>query len=235
MEKVLLGIPTYKTVSSVAFAHQMAILTEGITSGLVKRLEIEVDLYVTLARNKICRKALEQWEEGNISHVLFLDDDVLMPSGGIVQLLSRKLPIVGGLYFSKDLQPLAYNLSSGNFVDSVPNEGLLKVEGTGGGCLLIECSVLQKMKEEFKDNWWFQNTIELNSKGEEKYLGEDVFFFRRLKKIGIPLYIDCNVQCEHAGTGVTSFASYNLIRNIPGAATATNISPDAHTQGDVGI
>ena len=54
-KKILLGIPTYKSICADAFAYQMAFLIETINTGIVKHLVMEANMYVTMARNMMCR------------------------------------------------------------------------------------------------------------------------------------------------------------------------------------
>lgn len=212
MKKLLLGIPTYKSVSADAFAYQMAMLLDGVNSGLVKHLLMESNLYVTMARNMMCNTAIELWKKGEITHLLMIDDDMLLPRGAVTKLVERNLPVVGGAYYRKDLVPISYTIDPFAFHDTIPGNGLFSTDGTGGGCLLIECSVLEQMAQKYGDNWWFQNTIvkSFESPHQEIYLGEDVFFFRRLKEMGVPVAIDCDVQCGHIGVSIADRAMFEI-------------------------
>ena len=212
IKKLLLGIPTYKSICSEGFAYQMSMLLDGINSGFLKRLEIEANMYVTMARNKMCRSAIDLWKAGEITHLLMVDDDVLIPPGGIAKLCSRDFPVVSGVYYDKSLRPVAYNFPF-EYVKTVPSSGITLADGTGGGCLLIDCTVLNRISEEFGDEWWFQNTIILSddgSKNLESYLGEDVFFFRRLNRLGIRVALDCDVQCGHIGTAIADRTMFEI-------------------------
>jgi hypothetical protein len=199
--KILLGIPTYKFLSSFAFAHMMGTLLDGVNAGLVRHLQIEADMYVTMARNLMCKTALDLFEKGEITHVLMIDDDMVIPSGSIAKLAAHNLDVVGATYYTRDLKPVAYNLHPFSFLTDTPSTGVIQVDGTGAGCLLVRCEILAAMKEKFGDEWWFQNTIARDD-GVDKYLGEDVFFFRRLKEMGISAFLDCGIQCGHIGLAV---------------------------------
>ena len=203
-KKILLGIPTYKYLTAFAFGHMMGTLLDGVNAGLVKRLQIEADMYVTMARNLMCSTALDLYAKGEITHLLMIDDDMQIPPGSIAKLAQNDLDVVGGAYYTRGLKPVAYQLApSYHFLDSLPADGLVQVDGTGGGFLLIACELLSKMKLHFKDEWWFQNTVAMDA-GEEKYMGEDVFFFRRAKELGVKTFIDCSVQLGHIGLTVVN-------------------------------
>lgn len=201
-KKILVGITTYKFLVSLAFSHHIATLVDGINAGLVKKIHIESDMYITNARNQICKDALELWKKGEITHLLFIDDDMIFPVGTIQKLAERNVPIVSGAYYSRNFQPIAFQLHPiFRLLKELPDKGIIQVDGTGAGCLLIECSILQKMKEKYNNEWWFQNTIEEDN-GSGNYYGEDVFFFVRIKEMGIPVMLDCEVQCGHMSNAV---------------------------------
>lgn len=213
-KKILLGIPTYKHVSAFAFGCMMGTLLDGVNSGLVKNLQIEADMYVTMARNIMCSTAIDLFNKGDITHLLMIDDDMHIPPGSIKQIAMNDLDVVSGAYYTRSFQPVAYNFDpSYHFLDTLPNEGLLKVDGCGGGFLLLSCELLIKMQKFFGDDWWFQNSVEMDA-GKEKYMGEDVFFFRRLKKMGVSAFIDCGVQLGHVGLTVIDRKTAELNQNL---------------------
>jgi hypothetical protein len=214
--KILLGIPTYKFLSSFAFAHMMGTLLDGVNAGLVNHLQIEADMYVTMARNFMCKTALDLHQKGEATHILMIDDDMVVPPGSIAKLVACNVDVVGAAYYTRDLKPVAYKLHPFTFLTDTPAAGVIQVEGTGAGCLLIRCEVLIAMKEKFGDEWWFQNTIASDA-GVDKYLGEDVFFFRRLKEMGVAVFLDCDIQCGHIGLAVVdrkAFEGRNVNNNI---------------------
>jgi hypothetical protein len=212
-KKLLLAIPTYKFVTSIAFSHMMGTLLDGANSGLVKSLTMEADMYVTMARNNMCRAALELEKKGEVTHLLMIDDDVLVPTGGIKKICEHEAPVVSGVYYTRDLKPVAYNFDPYKMFEDIPSSGAIECDGAGAGFLLISCELLRQMRERFNSEWWFQNTIEVDG-GNEKYLGEDVFFFRSLKEMGVKCLIDCDVQCGHAGISIADRSVFDLKRGL---------------------
>jgi hypothetical protein len=192
----------------------MSTLLDGINCGLVKNLSIEADMYVTIARNNLCLAALDLQKKDGITHLLMIDDDMVIPEGSIEKLASNDLPIVGGAYYTRggdSIKPVAYNLDPFEMLDYVPDSGVIPVDGTGGGFLLISCDLLGAMRDRYKDPWWFQNSTMIEN-GKEKYIGEDVFLFKRLKEMGIQAYLDCNVQLGHAGTAISDRKVFEISR-----------------------
>lgn len=210
-KKILMAITTYKQVPAICFKHHFTNLIDAAKNCYIKRIMVEHDMYVTAARNKIAGTALMHWQRKEITHLLYVDDDVLIPAGGIKLLADADVPVIGALYFTREFLPSAYSFTPKfHQLDEVPETGIFDVDVTGAGALLIECSVLQKMKDKYKSAWWFQNTIEAEPDGEERYLGEDVFFFKRLKEMGIRAAINCDVKCDHVSSSVTNFETYKM-------------------------
>jgi hypothetical protein len=206
--KIFMGILVYKYVTSIAFGHHMATLLDGINTGYVKKFDMRADMYVTMARNDLCRAALQDYEKGEATHLLTIDDDMLLLPGTIKKLADMHLPVVSGAYFTRDLKPCVYAFEPKyHMLDTIPDTGNIVVDGVGAGCLLIDLKVLKDMKEYFKDEWWFQNTLAMDD-GIEKYMGEDVFFFRRLKEMNIPVTLNCDVQCGHCGTAIADLEGF---------------------------
>ena len=210
MKSILLGILTYKYVTSIAYCNHMATLLDGVNCGLVKNLSIEADMYVTTARNNLCLTALN----AGVTHLLMLDDDVLAAPGDIAKLAENDVPVVSGTYYTRDLRPVAYTFDPFEFLTDVPDSGVISVGGTGGGFLLISCEVLKQMQSKYGDPWWFQSQVLREEGGKETYLGEDVWFFKRLHEMGIAAYLDCNVQLGHAGTAVADRSVFELSQKI---------------------
>jgi hypothetical protein len=215
MEKsILMGITTYRQVPAPCLAHHIRAAFDAAKYGYTKRVEVEHDMYVTLARNKIAANALDLWHKKEITHLLYVDDDVQIPLGGIRQLADADVPAVSALYFTREFLPTAYSfVPEFHQLEEVPEgEGLWQVDAAGAGALLIDCAILQEMKDKYKSDWWFLTVLEKRPDGTEHYLGEDVFFFKRLKEMGIPLSIHCGVRCDHMGTGVTNYQTYEWNR-----------------------
>lgn len=214
-EKIMMGITTYKYVTSIAFGHLMATLLDGVNTGLVKRLQIEADMYISEARNNMVREALRLFAQKEITHLLLIDDDMLLLPGTILKLVEANVPVVSGVYYTRDLRPVAYNFEpTFHFLKELPYTGTINVDGTGCGCLLLDCMLLDEMRQKYNDEYWFQSTVSKDINGMDRYLGEDVFFFKRLKAMGVPTVINCDIQCGHVGTAVVDSDVFKLRRKM---------------------
>ena len=200
--KVLIGVPTYKIVQSAAMLSIVGTVLDLANHGVLAHFDGQADMYITIARNQIASLAWKMYQESKVTHLLFLDDDMLVPQGTVIALLKHDLDVVGAGYYGRNLKPIVYDLDPFHYKSVLPRSGIHRVDGTGCGCLLIKCEVLDRMVKHYKHEWWFQNNIVEKGSGESVYLGEDVFFFQLLKNMGIPAYLDCDHLCGHMGTAV---------------------------------
>lgn len=132
-----------------------------------------------------------------------LDSDMTWTWEELSKLLvtSHYYPVVAGAYTAKVDCPKFYV----GLTDTPLNEhGLLKINHIGMGFVAIKKSVFEKLKRithtylhhanHQKYHAFFRLTIE-----NGKYVGEDVYFFNRLKDIGIPAYLVPNIKLGHVG------------------------------------
>lgn len=137
------------------------------------------------ARNALVKAALS---EDNITHVMFIDDDVLIPRNGLVKLLEYNLPIVSGTYCKKnsDLKTGVTSIGADpQYIvgqQEVPyehgNMEPIVVSCTGGGFILIEVDVFLKIGN---DKWY---EFMLTEDGRVR-VGEDSLFCQKAAAKGI--------------------------------------------------
>lgn len=146
------------------------------------------------ARNNGCEAALK----GGFRRVFFLDDDVCPPPNIINHLKSLNQPIVSGLYYRRHepIAPVAIRLVNGasqwvtQFDPNIPFE----VDMVGAGCLMIDRSVLEKMKAP-----WFEWLCDRPDLPENKRYSEDFAFCMKAREMGYKIWVDPRMSCMHAG------------------------------------
>lgn len=148
-------------------------------------------MYIDAARNQLAWQVLE---DPVSTHTLWLDDDMTWRADTIECLLAHKRPVVGGTYFEKNPP---YECVAGHWGQLIPGKtiiplkelapGLSRVGYLGMGCTLIETRVLRNMRDFFKDQLWFRS--------EER--GEDLHFFDRCRQMGVPVFRDDDLECDH--------------------------------------
>lgn len=146
-------------------------------------------------RNVIIDQALKM----GATHILFIDDDVLVPSDVIRRLLVHDVDIVSGLYLMRNFphKPIAFdevhNDGKCAHLELTPGRtGLVKVNGIGLGCCLIKSSVFNRLERPY---------IRLGELHKEHW-DDDISFFNRCREANIGLYLDLDVKCGHIASVV---------------------------------
>jgi hypothetical protein len=156
--------------------------------------------YLPLARNNIHNMFLES--KGHSTHLLMLDSDVLPPPDIIESLLIHNKPIVGGWYKKKEKYPFKgpngettviqrpvvydWNDTMGGYTERTGSgQGLEQVRAAGAGCWLMTREVAEKLGK--------------SPYGDTMGAGEDLHLCTRLTELGIPIYVDWELPCAHAG------------------------------------
>lgn len=189
---IVIGIPTRGTVSARWALAYAALCTPMNTA--VPRV-CEVGLPVDQARNKIVRIALDLPDAA--THILFLDDDVIMHPHLLLQLLKADRDIVSGVYFTKGepSEPLIFGEPGEGTAVYVPGSGLHKVYGHGMGMALIRTGVFRTMQEKLDlgtdargNPRWFYTSGDVP--GEGLRATEDLWFLGRAHEAGFDCWVD---------------------------------------------
>lgn len=139
------------------------------------------------ARNSLVQAALS---DDAVTHVLFVDDDVLMPRDGLARLLEYNLPIVSGTYCKKNSQletgvtaigkDEAYIVSQQCVPYKHEDYEPIVVSCTGGGFILIDVEVFTKLGEKP-----YEFIIDQTPQGNRVRIGEDSLFCQKAAAKGI--------------------------------------------------
>jgi hypothetical protein len=86
------------------------------------------------------------------------------------------------------------------------------------GCCVIDCKVLEEMAAKYVDIAWFAtSTVFQEPKADDPlqsrtptFYGEDVWFFRRLKEMGVPTYLDCELVAGHVHYGIIDDSAWRM-------------------------
>jgi len=166
---------------------------------------------VALSRNILAAQALREKAEW----LFYLDVDVIPPLNVIPRFLNHNLPIVTGLYWRRyeGLEPCIYRLNEQGLPVPYSNSelaqygsGLIEIEASGAGCLLIHSSVFEKLKptvekfdlmdpvtKEILTCWKFWEYIVHHNVN----LSEDVVLASRVRGLGYKVHCDLSVRCGH--------------------------------------
>lgn len=196
--KILIGIPARDTVYQYTYD---SIINLDI-SDLDVSVHHSIGYGIAQSRNKLADYAIEK----GFSHILYLDDDVVLPSDALKNLLEHNREAVFGYYPRRSKKGIyegyvsVYKMGESSYTkkfsekelkESRENgEYLLRIHGGGMGCSLIKSSVFDKL-----DFPYFKYIEYPGSK--RNVLGEDLYFCNQLKSAQIPIFVDTRVGCGH--------------------------------------
>jgi hypothetical protein len=157
------------------------------------------------------RQALfDLWADGiKTDWLLWVDSDIVLTLD-ILELLwntADKIarPVVSGVYFiskqmeSSLMQPMpALFDETGNefeikYKHPLPKDQIIKVDNAGLGLTLMHKSVVPALRKKFPGESMF---AEIENVGE-KFVGEDIVFFRKLKAAGVPVHAHTGAIAKH--------------------------------------
>ena len=186
-------------------------------------MEISGDSYVHKARNIIVDKFLE---DPDATDIFFIDSDMSWNADAFLHMLMLPDPIVCGSYPVKNRwgswtsrpETVEEN-GSRHYVGRVLTDGmgLIKADVAAGGFLRIKREVFMAYQKFYPDNWFMAPAAEQGPDGEDKitmkkfveyfaaqthdhvFTGEDHMFSKRIKAMGVPMFIYPNVNITHWG------------------------------------
>jgi len=184
--KVMIGVPTNEMARHSSFYDYLELL------------EKPENTFSTRAhgqsparnRNLIIQEAIDK----ECTHVLLIDDDIIVKSDLLIQLLEHDVDIVSALALMRNYPhpPLAFTSADemGKCLFTVlpKNEsGLIEVVATGLGCILIKTSIFDKLERPW---------IRLGELESDEWC-DDIGFFKRVREAGIKIYCDLDAQVGH--------------------------------------
>jgi hypothetical protein len=140
--------------------------------------------------------------------ILWVDSDIVVDIHKVVELFTAahpvERPIVSGVYFiSKQAEgtlanpfPAIFtevNETSIRHVHPLPQDELIKIDSAGLGFVLMHKSIIPKLREAFPNQSLFAEIEHIG----ERYVGEDIVFFQKVKKAGIPVYAWTGALVQH--------------------------------------
>lgn len=173
-----------------------------------------------------------------VGQLLFIDTDMVFPENIIEELEKHKKQIVSGLYHGKAypyVPIMARRDKSGGWRTVVKWEdnALIEVDAVGGGIVLIQTSVFDKVEQPWfgmvpvKDVLLLDEVERLFAPGcdidyavkkirkvraeqraNAEIVGEDYYFCMKCRKVGIPVYVDTSLKMGHIGKYIYTYSDY---------------------------
>jgi hypothetical protein len=208
-------------------------LTDGkFTESLVAFVQqapsknIRISHTLRVSGNQISRqrqRLLDHWYDKNLSDwLLWLDSDIVINLDAVNLLIdsadSKEVPAVSGIYFiSKEPEgttmrpfPAAFMDLGDNqiqYLHPLPENELVKCDLAGFGFFLMHRNVVEKMRKEIPNESFFNEQVGTT---DDQFVGEDIIFFRKMKKAGIQLHAHTGALVKHMKRFSLDFGYYAL-------------------------
>lgn len=173
---------------------------------------IQITHSARVAGNQIGRQRqalFDYWaDQIKTDWILWIDSDIVVDIHKVAELFEAAhpvdRPIVSGVYFiSKQAEGTLGNPFPALFtevsetairhVHPLPQDELIKIDSAGMGFVLMHKSIVPKLREAFPNQSLF---AEIENLGD-RYVGEDIVFFQKVKKVGIPVYAWTGALVKH--------------------------------------
>lgn len=127
-----------------------------------------------------------------MTHIFFLDADMIFEPDYIQRLIDHNLDIVGANYSEKKL-PLSSTIKiNGEHVLMIDHpDKPFKVDGLGSGFMLVKMSVFNKLKPPY---FYAPMGEDIND-----FTTEDYYFCQQAKKAGFDAWCDPSLKVRHMG------------------------------------
>lgn len=192
--KVAILVPTRDIVyAQFAYALQQLVKISSL-SGIDVYTFFNSGTILLNQRNELFKQALDV----NADYILWLDSDMIVPSTCLIRLLSHNKQIVGCNYMKRSLpiKTVAYEDTTDweSWIPLTKNNKLVRVDGVGLGCILMETKIFQKINKPY-----FEFVYE---KDTDDWHGEDFNLLKKFKEANISTFIDMNLSEDvyHLGT-----------------------------------
>jgi glycosyltransferase involved in cell wall biosynthesis len=141
-------IKFWKNVFIGEYVAEQLVAEFGVVSNTVVSYDVN-SLIMGPRRNIRSARAtaIKMAREKKASHVLFIDDDILVPEDILERLLRVDKDIVGGLMHRDDGMPIVFTKPPEGWLhwEDHPKDRPFQCGGVGAGCMLIKTSVFDKI------------------------------------------------------------------------------------------
>lgn len=198
MQNILIGICTGGTVHAETVTSLIGALNTLANKGVGAVVSMQIGGYKPYNCNKLVAEA----QQGGMTHLMFVDADMIFPSSGFIRLLDHDKDIVGANYNQRG-NPTAGNPhtstikianSEGKLIatNEIPPQ-LFKCWSLGLGFTLVKMSVFDKLeKPYFRD---FESP-------EGEHHTEDVEFFTKCQAAGFEVWCNPTISMGHIGKAI---------------------------------
>jgi hypothetical protein len=189
--------------------------TEGLmyTTITAPTRNLSVNNAIRVQGNQIGRQRqalLDMWyDQVKTDWLLWVDSDIVLTLD-ILEMLWKtadkiQRPVVSGVYFiSKQMEsslmqpmPALFNETGDEFqiryLHPLPASEVVEVDNAGLGLTMMHRSVVPLLRQKFPNESMF---AEIENLGD-KFVGEDIVFFRKLKAAGVKVHAHTGARAKH--------------------------------------
>ena len=189
--------------------------TEGLlyTAIMAHTRNLGIHNAIRVQGNQIGRQRqalLDMWYDSiKTDWLLWVDSDIVLTLDILETLWKTadkaQRPVVSGTYFiSKQMEsslmqpmPALFNETGEEhhirYLHPLPKDAIVQVDCAGLGLTLMHRSVVAALRHNFPDQSMFAEVEDLG----DKFIGEDIVFFRKLKASNVPVYAHTGAIAKH--------------------------------------
>ena len=159
---------------------------------------------ITLQRESMVKQALTNED---VTHLLWLDSDMEFPPNLFHRLYSHDLPLVAANYVKRAIPAMPNSRAlNGKLISTGRNSrGLEEADSAGFGAFLAKREVFENVERPWFDTVWYYP----EGKDQPEMMGEDIFFFRKARKMGgYPLFIDHSISQKIGHVGIYTYENW---------------------------
>ncbi len=189
--------------------------TEGLTTAIIAGPAngMMINTSIRVQGNQIGRQRqvlFDHWADNlKTDWLLWVDSDIVLNLEAMKLLWQTadkiNRPVVSGVYFiSKEnegtlMRPFPVLFDNVDeyqikYHHPLPENQVIKVDCAGFGFVLMHKSIVPKMREANPGKGMFMET---GDGQDDHFIGEDIIFFRRMQKAGIPLHAHTGALVKH--------------------------------------
>lgn len=187
MKTILIAIPTVNYVEPETFK---SIYDLEVPAGYSTELKIVKSDQIDQIRNLIA-----DWAK-NFDYLFSVDSDLSFPKDTLKKLLAHNVDMVSGVYRQRKEQQILEVYKDGRNVPyrDLKGKGLVEVQSTGFGCLLIKSNVIKSME--------YPHFVYKSAIDHKNTVSEDTYFCLKAKEKGFKVFVDSSILCDHHGSRV---------------------------------
>ena len=165
-------------------------------------------------RNNLVQQSLNL----GCTHLLMMDTDQIYKTDNLIEkMIAHDKPVLGARVHRRypPFDPLLLEGEVGKLKqisdDKIRDKNgdfnkELTVEYTGTGCIMYDTSIFIDM--------WPGKAFEFSTGEYGQPIGEDIGFCDKLKKMGIPVVVDCSLDIKHLTLLATDWGTHKLFQKI---------------------